>query len=193
MTDGGETSGDLDLAMQRIDSRHREDPKELALDHAMTVYRWVMALRPQASDALRVAARAQHIRRWQVPRDSYPRDRAGYLRWRSDLLRFHAAETAGILEDCGFGVEFVERVAILLRKEKLAEDAETRTLEDALCLAFMERQLADFAARQPEAKLRRILRKTWAKMSPDGRAAALRLPLPEPIGELLSRSVCAAR
>lgn len=184
-----DTPGNLQAALDRIDACNREDPDGLAYDHAMAVSDWVSRLRPDASPALRVAARAQHIRRWQVPRDSYSRNRPGYLRWRSDLQAFHADQAAAVLVDCGFENHFVQRVRSLVQKEGLEGDAETRTLEDALCLAFMERQLAEFSTRHPEAKMQRILRKTWHKMSPAGRQAALRLDLPDPVRALLQRSL----
>lgn len=175
-------------AVECIDACHRQDPRNQALDHAGTVSRWVKRLRPDPSEALVLAARAQHIRRWEIPRDSYPANRAGYLRWRAKLMDFHAAETAAILEQCGYSTETVERVRALMRKVDL-EDAETQALEDALCLTFMERQLAEFASRHHEPKLERILRKTWAKMSPAGREAALGLELDPAIRDLLKRSL----
>lgn len=181
--------GDLDAALAAIDAANGEDPSGLAYDHAMAVADWVERLRPDASDALRLAARAQHIRRWQVPRQTYPRNRPGYLSWRADLQRFHADQAGAILEACGFEETFIHRVQSMMRKQELEHDAETRTLEDALCLAFMERQLAGFSTQHSEAKMQRILRKTWAKMSPAGRQAALALSLPEDVRALVERSL----
>lgn len=188
-TTGLEAGGDLDAALARIDDCHREDPAGAALGHARTVSDWVERLRPQASAGLRVAARAQHIRRWHVPRGSYPRNRPGYLRWRADLQTFHADQTEAILRACGFDGPFIERVRSLMHKQGLDHDPETQALEDALCLTFMERQLEAFSREQPEAKLQRILRRTWDKMSPAGQQAALSLRLPDEVRALLARSV----
>ena len=150
---------------------------------------WIGRLWPEAPEALLLAARAQHMGRWRVPRDRYPRDRAGYLRWRRHLQRRHAEEAARILTDCGYAAPFVERVGAIMRKENLRDDPETQTLEDALCLVFIERELEAFQRQHDEAKLQRILRRTWAKMSEPGRAAALELPLPEAVRGLLARSL----
>ena len=66
------------------------------------------------SDALRIAARAHHLRRWEVPRSSYPEGRAGYLRWRRDQKARHAREVADVLAGQyvsvfkGRGIEFDE-------------------------------------------------------------------------------------
>ena len=68
-----------------------ERPKELA--HAEMVTEWVRRLRPDPSEALLLAARAHHLRRWAVPRSTYPDGRAGYLRWRRDMHQRHAEET----------------------------------------------------------------------------------------------------
>ncbi len=144
-------------AAARLAARHREDPKGEALDHARAVSRWVEQLRPDASPALQLAARAAHIGRWRFPRDTYPANRAGYLRWRAELQVHHAEQTAQILAECGYDQAFADRVRALMMKQRLAEDPEAQTLEDALCLAFMERQLPEFATRHAEPKLQRIL------------------------------------
>jgi hypothetical protein len=185
----GTRRSDSVAALDRIDACHREDPDGQALDHAEAVCAWVLRLRPDASLALRIAARAQHIRRWQVPRDTFPRNRDGYLRWRAELQAFHADQAESIVAACGFEQVFIDRVGSLMRKEGLDQDPETRTLEDALCLVFMERQLAAFSTRHAEAKVQRILRKTWNKMSPAGQQAALKLRLPDDVRALIGRSV----
>ena len=177
----------LKQAFERIDARHRQDPGGESLDHARTVAAWVDRLRPDASPALKLAARAAHLDRWRVPRQSYPSGRSGYLRWRADLAALHAEETAGLLRASGCEDQLVQRVSAIVRKENLADDPETQTFEDALCLAFMTRQLADFSERQPPAKVARILEKTWRKMSAAGQHAALSLELPEPVRSLLPR------
>jgi len=146
--------------------------------YARHMTRWLERLYPDASEPLRLAARAQHIRRWRVPRNSYPIDRAGYLKWRSDLYTFHADEAARILRDVGYDEDTVARVRSLLKKERLKADADTQALEDVACLVFLETEFADFAAKHDEEKVLRILRRTWTKMSPRGHEAALALDLP---------------
>jgi len=176
-------------AARRLDARHLEAPTSEELEHARAVTRWVGHLQPDTSPALALAARAQHIGRWRVPRDSYPANRAGYLRWRADLQAYHAEQTADILRDCGFEDAFAARVSSLMRKEGLGEDPEAQALEDALCLAFIERQLVDFSTRHAEPKLRRILGKTWRKMSPAAREIAMALDLPPAVRALVTSSV----
>ena len=68
--------------------RDRTGPKEII--HADLVTEWVLRLRPDADEALLLAARGHHFRRWTVPRSSYPAGRAAYLRWRKDLHAQHA-------------------------------------------------------------------------------------------------------
>lgn len=176
-------------AAERLDARHREAPGSEELEYAHAVTRWVEHLQGDPSPALALAARAQHLGRWRIPRDTYPPNRPGYLRWRADLQTYHAEQTAEILRACGYDDTFVERVEALMRKLGLGDDPETQALEDALCLAFLERQLAEFSTRHAEPKLQRILRKTWQKMSPAGREAALALDLPQPVRDLVLRSV----
>ena len=162
-------------------------PSELLYGRRMS--RWLDRLYPDAAEPLRLAARAQHLRRWEVPRDRYPMDRAGYHRWRTGLYTFHADAAAAILRDVGYDEPTVARVRFLLRKERLKADPDTQALEDVICLVFLENYFADFAPKHDPDKVVTILRRTWAKMSPVGHAAAMKLPLPPPAAELVARAL----
>ena len=178
-------------AIERFDAANAEDPnRELAdgrdqpkeLLYAQRLSAMLERFAPEASEALRLAARCQHIRRWTIPRTDFPNTPAGYKQWRAKLQQFHAETAAGILRELGYGGETVTRVQALLRKEKLKLDPEVQTLEDVVDLVFLENYLEDFVAKHPEydeAKWVDILKKTWFKMSRCGRDAALsmiRLP-----------------
>lgn len=189
--------GAFERALAAIDARNAQDPRrdahepeepfELAYSRRMTG--WLERLAPEASEALRLAARAQHIARWKIPRGDYPMDRAGYKRWRTDLAAFHAKTAGDILREAGCAEQTVERVQSLLKKKNLKTDAECQTLEDVICLVFLEWYFADFAAEHDEAELVRILRRTWAKMSEQGRAAALGLRLSPELGALVRKAL----
>jgi len=159
----------------RIRVRGDEQPKELA--HAEMVTEWVRRLRPEASEELLLAARAHHIRRWVIPRSSYPEGRAGYFAWRRKLHEVHAAEVGRILEAEGYDAAAVTRVQQIVRKENLARDPEVQALEDALCLVFLEIQFHDVAARLDRAKMVDVTRKTLRKMSPRARELASAMEL----------------
>ncbi len=165
----------------------RPVPSELLYGQRMS--RWLARLYPGAPEPLRLAARAQHIRRWEVPRDSYPMDRAGYHRWRTGLYTFHADAAAAILRDVGYDEDTAQRVRFLLRKERLKADPDTQALEDTICLVFLENYFAAFAPKHEPEKVVDILRRTWAKMSSVGRDAALQLPLPPAAGALVARAL----
>jgi len=134
-------------------------------------------LRPDAPAELRIAARAQHLCRWQIPRDHYPAGRAGYLKWRRDLARFHARLCADLMRQLEMDESGIERVQQLLQKKNLKQDPDTQTLEDAACLVFLQYYLEDLCSRQAEEKIIAIIAKTWRKMSAQGRNAALELKL----------------
>lgn len=165
----------FDRAIAAIDATNAADPNEVVVRgrsgpkevlHAELVTAWVMQLRPDAGEALLLAARAHHLERWVIPRASYPAGRAGYLRWRRALHDLHAERTATILRGAGYDDDTIGRVADLVRKRDLAHDADTQTLEDALCLVFVETQLDELAARLAPDKLSGVLAKTLRKMSP---------------------------
>jgi hypothetical protein len=186
-------------AISAIDAANARDPHRVPGDDGQPVAsellygqrmsRWLNRLYPDAPEPLKLAARAQHIRRWEVPRDRYPMDRAGYHRWRTGLYTFHADAAAAILRAVGYDEATVERVRFLIRKERLKADPDTQALEDTICLVFLENYFAGFAPKHEADKVIVILRRTWAKMSPVGREAALKLPLPPAAGELVARAL----
>lgn len=153
--------------------------------------RWVQELDPRASEELLLAARAHHIRRWMIPRSTFPAGRAAYLRWRRALHAVHAELTAAILEECGYPRRSVERVAALVAKADLlqAGDPDAQTLEDALSLVFLDTQLEPLLDDLDDRQLRRALGRTWRKMSPNGQAAAMKLALSDRAIETLTRLV----
>jgi hypothetical protein len=165
-------------AMRLIDEANARDPqhpKEFLYSEQMTA--WLERLAPDAPEALRLAARCQHIRRWEIPRTDFPEGRHGYLRWRTRLYGFHAECAAEILRQAGYDEPTVARVGELLRKQGLTTDPEMQLLEDVACLVFLESYFADFARKHDEGKMIEIVRKTWGKMSERARELALGLPL----------------
>ncbi len=177
-------------AANAADPRRTEDGRPVEVDHAERMTVWVRRLAPTASDLLHIAARGQHIERWTSPRNSFPEGRAGYLKWREDLKLFHARRVADRMADAGYGAEEINRVAALITKAAhRAGDPEGIVLEDALCLVFLETQFKDLLSKIPEDKMTDILKKTWRKMSPAGRAAAQSLPLSPAEQQILSKAL----
>lgn len=167
-------------ALDAIDAANAEDPRTLdvrgssrpwALGEGELATIWLDQLRPDAPDALRVAVRAHHIRRWETPRDSYPEGRAGYLKWRKHLYDVAADHASAILRDHGATDAVIARVSDLMHKRSIKTDPDAQTYEDVLCLVFLESQFTDFAAKQAPDKLDGIVTKTLAKMSDAAKAA----------------------
>lgn len=192
----------FEAAFARFDAANAEDPSEVVdggrLRPAELLYAERMSamlgrLYPEASEALRLAARAQHLRRWTVPRTDYPMDRTGYLRWRTDLKRKHAEWAGAMLADVGYEPNEIARVGALIRKENLKVDAEAQALEDVAAMVFLEHYLDAFAEKHDDDKLAGILSKTLVKMSDKGREAAGALPLSDRVRRLLQSSPRPAR
>jgi hypothetical protein len=193
--------GDADRyarAIALFDAANAEDPNRDATAGASAPREFVYAQRmsaaldryaPDASEALRLAARCQHLQRWKRPRGDYPMTRVGYNSWRTNARQFHAEVAGELLRRAGYDDVTIDRVSALLRKENLKSDAESQTLEDVVGLVFLEHYLADFVAAHgqfDEPKLRDILAKTARKMSARGRAAACALAgLPPPLAPLI--------
>lgn len=164
-----------------------QHPRELLYGRRMSA--WLARLQPDAGPALQIAARAQHIQRWEHPRDEYPMDRKGYLAWRRALYTFHADRATAILADAGAPPELAERVSFLLHKKQLHNDPDTQALEDTACLVFLEFHLADFAAKTDHDKMVNIIRKTWRKMSENGHKHALALAFPPAVQALVQEAL----
>lgn len=179
----------LERAIQGIDAFNSADPKGEELSYSERMTAWLAKLEPGASEALQIAARAQHIGRWRIPREDYPMDRAGYKRWRTDLAKLHAETTAAILAETGYDEETIARTSSLLQKKGLKTDAECQTLEDVIGLVFLENYFADFAPKHSEEKIVHILQRTWIKMSPRGHEAALGLELRPDLAELVKKAL----
>ncbi|WP_282081129.1 DUF4202 domain-containing protein [Aquimarina algiphila] len=162
-------------------------PKELIYGQRMS--QTIEKFEPNASEALKLAARSQHICRWEIPRKDYPMDRIGYLKWREDLKKFHAAKASEILEKVGYDSEIIDRVSFLLQKKKLKKDEDTQTLEDVICLVFLNFYYEDFLNKHTPEKVIDILQKTWRKMSEKGHKAALQLSYSEKALDLVKKAL----
>ena len=152
---------------------------------------WVQRLEPAPTEELLLAARAHHLRRWTIPRASYPQGRSGYLRWRKALHEQHARDVAEILSGVGYDDATVGRVQDIVRKRRLGKDDEVQVLEDALCLVFVETQLHDLAARVEPEKMVDVVRKTLVKMSDRAKQLATELDIPADDRALLDRALTA--
>lgn len=178
----------LEKAIALIDKKNNDDPnievfegksypKELLYSMRMTAK--LLTVRPQASEALQIAIRAQHICRWEIPRKKYPMDRIGYFKWRNDLKKMHAEITSNLLEGLSYEKALIDRVAFLINKKLIKRDPEIQLLEDIVCLVFLEYYFEAFMVKHTDEKIIDILRKTWVKMSDEGQELALKLNLSE--------------
>jgi hypothetical protein len=174
----------LEHALSRFDHENSQDPNRETKDgllvprevvYAQRLTDWVLRLNPDASEALRLAARSAHLCRWTIPRDSFPPDRSGYLRWRQELKKFHAAKVGQVLGEVGYEESVIARVQGLVSKSAFPADPDSRTLEDALCLVFLQWQFADLAAKSSDEKMINAVQKTWKKMTPLAQDFALKL------------------
>jgi hypothetical protein len=191
-------SEQLELALAKIDEANALDPNReqegteqpAALLYGRRMSAWLDRLRPDAPDELKIAARGQHIRRWEIPRSDFPMDKAGYHKWRTTLYGFHADRLEEIMRDCGYDDASVERVRSIVQKKRLKFDPDAQSLEDAAALVFLEFHAAEFAARldMTEEKLVDIVHKTWNKMSPEGQEAARHLSLPEAVANVVAKA-----
>jgi hypothetical protein len=178
----------MEKAFALFDAYNQQDPHTVIREgaevpaeyfYALRLYHWVRRLQPAAGEPLLLASRCQHIGRWEVPRSRYPAGKAGYFSWRTGLAKFHAEKAGQLLEEAGYDPGMRRPVESLLLKEGLRTNPDMQVMEDALCLVFLEFQYEDFLLLHPAEKIIRILRKTWAKMSPTGREAALGLSFSE--------------
>lgn len=188
----------FEKALAAIDAAHALDPNKTIvagtelpyeLHYANKCTQYLAQRAPSASEPLALAIRAQHFRRWEVPRSSYPMTRVGYYAWRTYLKKRQGEQVEEICVESGYTAEVAARVGALIRKEDLKSDEETQVLEDVACLVFLDDQFEAFEKEHDEEKIISILRKTWGKMSEKGREIALAMDLGERPKELVGKAL----
>ena len=189
----------FDRAIALFDAANAEDPnldegspKDLLYAQRMT--EMIHRFAPDASEVAQLAVRAQHIKRWTVPRNTYPMNRDGYLAWRSGLYKYHAETTGELMRQAGYDDTMIDQVKKAVGKRALKVNPDTQLMEDVAGLVFIEYYMLPFAGAKPdysEEKWLEIIRKTWKKMSDAGRAFALsgKVKLPEPLLPLITRAI----
>src|ERR1035441_2853607 len=150
----------LQHVLEAIDAYNKKDPLSHEFRYSEKLTGWVLRLNPTPSEALRIAARGQHIGRWTIPRASYPMDRGGYLRWREDLKRFHAKTVGEIMAQEGYPEADIEPVRKIILKKNFQSNPDAQTIEDALCLVFLETQFEDLRQKTLDPKMIDIVQKT---------------------------------
>jgi uncharacterized protein DUF4202 len=188
-------SARYEAAASAIDAANADDPSivsvrgheaPLARIHGQLAVEWIERLVAEPDEPLLLAARAHHLRRWELPRDRYPAGRAGYLRWRRDQKARHANDIATLLSPLGYGPDEIERVQRLIRRESVDGAS---AVEDAACLVFIETQLAGLAERMDHGLLIDVIRKTSLKMTPAALACASEIPLDERARSVFSEAL----
>jgi hypothetical protein len=179
-----------DPNMEMFDGK--EYPKELLYAQRMTEMQERFA--PGASEAVKLAVRAQHIQRWKSPRSDYPMDKPGYMLWRTNLYKFHAETAGNLMKEVGYDDEMIARVKTIVGKKELKTNPETQLMEDVVDLVFIEHYMLAFAGQHPdydEAKWILIIKKTWNKMSSSAHEFALagKIRLPEVLVPLILKAV----
>lgn len=188
----------FDAAVAAIDAANAADPTvievrgaahPLAQVHGRLAAEWVAQLHHDARESWLLAARAHHLRRWELPRTHYPEGKAGYLRWKRDQRQRHGRDVGELLALVGYDAETIERVQALVRRDHLATNPGSQAVEDAACLVFIETQLADIAGKLDHDHLIDVIRKTAKKMSPAALAAVAQIPLGEAEQSLLTAAL----
>ncbi len=183
-------SAKFQAVIAEIDAANAGDPRQVVVGTTSRPHELVYAdrmseclldLYPDASEDLRIAARAQHIRRWEIARSGYPLGRTGYNAWRAACREHHAALASAIMARQGYPVGQIAHVAKIIRKEDLKQDRESQALENAVAVVFAKHYLSDFVATHEDYdddKLVGILRKTLRKLDAIGHTAIRALPMP---------------
>ncbi|AXY78417.1 DUF4202 domain-containing protein [Paraflavitalea soli] len=188
----------MEQAFNLFDTYNKQDPSEIIWNgqpypaeyfYAIKLYERVKDLAPQTGDALLLASRCQHIGRWEIARTAFPEGRVGYLKWRNELSKFHAHKATEILQSLNYETDIIARVNEIILKKKLTTDTEVQTMENALCLVFLQFQYDDLIKKQSPEKMISILQKTWAKMSTPGKQAAALLTYSETGKALLNKAL----
>lgn len=179
--------------ISEIDKINNEDPNIIdslprELIYSKRMIDTLLKYNPDAEDDLKVAVYGQHIKRWAYPRSEYPEGRAGYLKWRQDLYKIHAALVFESILDAGGEQGFADSVKDIM-VNKVSGKGNSQLLEDTACLVFLEYYLDEFINKHTEDKLISIIKKTWSKMSSSAHDAALKIPFTDKQSLLINKVV----
>ncbi len=188
----------FESTIQTIDEINLQDPNKELYEGKSVAKEWLYSQRmtemtfqyaEDPTEAMQLAARGQHIKRWSIPRNDYPMDRKGYLKWRTDLKLMHAKLMREILEEHEYESDTVDWITMMVKKNKLKTDPSTQALEDIICMVFLKYYFSEFAKTKSEEKIIAILQKTWAKMTSKGQEMALKLPFEEEEAHLIKKAL----
>ncbi|HZY81573.1 MAG TPA: DUF4202 domain-containing protein [Cyclobacteriaceae bacterium] len=175
-------------AVKLFDEYNAADPHGKEVLYAQRMSERLEKFKPDAPEHVRLAIRCQHIGRWQIPRNTYPNGKKGYIAWRNKLKDHHAAIAGGILEKVGYDKAMIDMVQDLLEKKDLRNNPNTQLLEDVVCLVFVEFYLEEFAAKHDDEKVIDILSRTFKKMTQHAIDVASTFNLPPHAKDLLSKA-----
>ena len=185
-------------AIEEFDKTNARDPNFIEIDgtkkaheliYAIWLSEWVMKLNPNAIEELQLAAKCQHIKRWEIPRSKYQDGLKGYTKWKKELAEYHADEAGKILKQVGYEEAVIERVRAINLKKNLKVDSDVQTMEDALCLVTLQYQIEGFSLKHDDEKMIGIIKKTWAKMSDRAKEEALKLSYSERVLSLIKNAI----
>ncbi len=164
-----------------------EQPRALLYGQRMSL--WLQKRAPDAGEPVQISVRAQHIGRWELARQEYPDGRQGYKQWRRQQAARHAQITTDLMQPLGYSQQDTQRVASILRKEKLGTDKDVQVLEDVACLVFLTYYFDAFASKHEEEKIISIVRKTWNKMTEQGKELTKGIPFSESSQGLIGQAL----
>ena len=190
-------------ALSFIDDANKKDPNKVVADgkewpkellYSERMSDMLIRYAADADEAMKLAIRAQHIERWKSPRNAYPMDRIGYLKWRKDLYKIQANTAAELLAQAGYNDDVIERVRNSVAKKNIKGNPDTQLLEDVTDLVFLEHYILEFVGKHPdysEEKWIDIILKTWNKMSDRAHKFTLsgKVELPESLAPLIKKAV----
>ena len=188
----------LNAVLSAIDLINNEDPNQITFDDSTHPKEVIYGLQmsnmldkhwPQANELLKIAVRAQHIKRWHLKRTEYDLGKKGYFKWRIALGKYHAELTEQLMLKQNYSAAEAMQTAAIIRKEKLKSNSDSQTLADVACLVFLQFYFDDFANKHSEEKVVRVLQKTWGKMSEQGQNIALTLTLPDHLAALVAKAL----
>lgn len=185
-------------AIQKLSEAHLLDPNLQTWNEAVFPAEWLYIQRITnrlesfclaASEGLKLAAHCQHLYRWEVERNTFPEGRIGYYKWRNYLSEYQAMKAREILLEAGYDTDMAEQVKAIVKKENIQSNAEAQTLEDVVCLVFMEFYLDEFIRDKSELNMTTIIRKTWDKMSEKGHEEALKINFQDSTFQIVKRAL----
>lgn len=181
----------FELLQKEIESMLPQSPLDFELPHARRVLQWVLKLKPDADEALQIAALAHDMER--AITGITEKDLQDYTKI-NEFKKEHAARSAHyitqILTQHHYPLETIEKVRHLVENHECGGDAETNILMDADSLAYFDYNIPSYLKRNGRERAQEKIKFMYSRLSAEAKKLVWQIPFDDQaIAQLVKNAI----